>query len=343
MKTIKYFYNGSIFVDGKQCKAFVQGTSKTEIVKIIKKVDSSININTLNNYWSPMFNNMMKERAKAIGYSELWYHYDTVNGENIYVSLEELNKWGGLEDIRQKCNTSNPTLKFNVGDRVKLGNITEVTIVMVLDDNQIYYVKCKNVNGKNSQNAGQESIDYRFVPWYSLDIYRTPEEIAKIPRLLKDDGLYINFSQRQVSCLVHDLQEDWMEDEPEYQRGLVWTHEDKEALIESMFNKVDIGKFTIIKNGTHETKKWYEILDGKQRLTTLKDYFENRWAYKGMYFQDLHPRDQYHLTDYVISVGESEGLTDNQKKRLFIKMNTAGHVVDPNHLKKVADSITNED
>ena len=110
-----------------------------------------------------------------------------------------------------------------------------------------------------------------------------------------------------------------------------------------MFNNIDIGKVTFVKNGYNTDKMWYEILDGKQRLVALKDFFENRWAYKGMYFQDLHPRDQGHLEDYSISKGESQNLTENQKKRLFIRMNTAGHVVDIKHLQKVSDSITNEE
>lgn len=98
-----------------------------------------------------------------------------------------------LKEIRRRYTTDNPTFKFKAGDRVQLGAITETTVIFPVDDGEIYYVKCRSVNGQRSQNAGHESTDYRFVAWHNLDKYRTIEEMKKIPRLVKDDGFLLVF------------------------------------------------------------------------------------------------------------------------------------------------------
>ena len=40
----------------------------------------------------------------------------------------------------------------------------------------------------------------------------------------------------------------------------------------------------------------YDVLDGKQRLTTLIEYFTDSFKYKGKYFSELSFLDQYKIT-----------------------------------------------
>lgn len=79
---------------------------------------------------------------------------------------------------------------------------------------------------------------------------------------------------------------------PPYQREYVWTDSDKEQLLDSIFMGSDIGKFTV---RVLDDVEWferqlsYEIIDGKQRLMTLLNFYLNRFPYKGFYF-DVLPR-----------------------------------------------------
>lgn len=80
----------------------------------------------------------------------------------------------------------------------------------------------------------------------------------------------------------------------------------------------------------------YEVLDGKQRLSALQEFFEDRITYKGKYFSQLTQRDQNHFGNYSISLAESQNeLTEKQKLEYFIQLNTTGRVMDKQHLKKV--------
>ena len=59
---------------------------------------------------------------------------------------------------------------------------------------------------------------------------------------------------------------------PEYQRsGEVWSPKQRIDLIESIYNCYSIGVFVFYKND----KSQYEILDGQQRIKTIKRYIED--------------------------------------------------------------------
>lgn len=57
-----------------------------------------------------------------------------------------------------------------------------------------------------------------------------------------------------------------------YQRDYVWSQEDKESLIDSIFNHIEIGKFVLVFKGYEGDM--YEVLDGKQRLSALQEFLK---------------------------------------------------------------------
>jgi uncharacterized protein with ParB-like and HNH nuclease domain len=122
--------------------------------------------------------------------------------------------------------------------------------------------------------------------------------------------------------------------EPDYQRDYVWELEDKIALIDSIFNNVDIGKFAFIKKGYSEDYL-YEVLDGKQRMRAILDFYEDRFQYKGFYYSDLSYEDQCHINYYNINVAEASEMTKEQTLRYFLMLNTGGKQMAKEQLEKV--------
>lgn len=90
---------------------------------------------------------------------------------------------------------------------------------------------------------------------------------------------------------------------------------------------------------TYETdgsiRKLYEIVDGKQRLNALMEFFEGRFKFKGLYFREMHVFDQNHFENYPVSVGECENISRAQILKYFLKLNVSGKPQDPNHLEFV--------
>jgi hypothetical protein len=220
-----------------------------------------------------------------------------------------------------------PTYKYNIGDKVEIGNLEDCIIDGIVDDSKFYildYTKVDTNYGNPIRNEHSKGVWI----WTSL---RKPNNNEN--SFVKNNDIKITYMQRTISSLFIHAYHFGFEFEPVYQRGLVWDLEDKVALIDSIFNNVDIGKFTFIKPKSIMDKN--EVLDGKQGLTTLLEYYEDRFEYKGYKFSDLSIKDKNHITGYTVSWGETENLTEEQKLRYFIKLNTTGKPMDEKHIEKV--------
>jgi hypothetical protein len=230
----------------------------------------------------------------------------------------------------------NPTYFFKTGDRVTWGAWDKV-IVLKSFDNGMYYL-CIRVgwNVEYGITKGiKKNMDYCL--WPEIRPYRTKEELEKNPRVEEDDDIFFQYGQRDIQSILFQMYGGaGISLTPDYQRDLVWTEEQKISLIDSIFKNIDIGKFTIIRRKYKEGQlNHYEVLDGKQRIQALLDFYECRFKYKGLIYNDMHWRDRNHFKSYSINWAETEPLTDEQKYRYFLKLNVSGVPIPKEHLDKV--------
>lgn len=78
----------------------------------------------------------------------------------------------------------------------------------------------------------------------------------------------------------------------QYQRGRVWINKDKEAFIDSILN--DILPSPIVMNNDNSIGK-YICIDGKQRITTIVDFIDNKFPIKQegiMVYYSMIPKNQ---------------------------------------------------
>lgn len=120
-----------------------------------------------------------------------------------------------------------------------------------------------------------------------------------------------------------------------YQRPFVWTLDEMQALIHSVYNRIECGKIVIRERGwkwlhSREDENecyWYDVVDGKQRLTTLQKFLNNEFADKlGNYFEDLSKQAQNQFTNHhLFSYNEmSESVTDEDVLKQFLSINFTG-------------------
>jgi uncharacterized protein with ParB-like and HNH nuclease domain len=127
------------------------------------------------------------------------------------------------------------------------------------------------------------------------------------------------------------------------QRDFVWSIEQKRELI----NSILIGRHiphcavinTIDKNDDH--KDLYLIIDGKQRLSTMFDFVDDKFTFviddTEYLFSEL-PADyqqaimHYHFRYYVVNEPWEKRITDEQKITWFKFINFAGTPQDKEHL-----------
>lgn len=236
-----------------------------------------------------------------------------------------------LKDIRSRFIPNNPTYFFEPGEEVIYGAHKKVIVREKLDDGKIYLVDIIYQTQKDVNNSG-----LRYLDWIQL---RKKENWEEVEIFREKNGERIHYMQQSVHSLFTNVYDFGVDLNPSYQREHVWSLEDKVSLIDSIMKNIDIGKFVFIHREFKESKEkgtgLFEILDGKQRLTALCEFFEDRFTYKGKTFSQLHPYDKNQIIDYNVSVAELHIDSEEKRIEIFIKLNTAGRVMDKDHLEKV--------
>jgi len=133
-----------------------------------------------------------------------------------------------------------------------------------------------------------------------------------------------------------------------YQRPFVWTLEDKQLLIESIYQGIDCGKIVVRERSWGTLEKmvevgetdlaFHDIVDGKQRLNAIKGFIQNEYLdLNGNFFSDLSNSAQYFFTNHqLLTYGAlPENSTDEQVIKQFLKLNFAGVPQSKEHIKFV--------
>lgn len=256
--------------------------------------------------------------------------------ENAQQALLKQN-WASLED--EFYLIPEPTYLFAEGENVGIGSLKDCKIKEVCLDGKVYLIEYTAVDN-NRGNPVEMPHSLMYEKWFNLS--KKGEDQTNYMDFRQKDELKMSFRQQTISSLFHKVYSFGVNFEPEYQRGYVWTLEDKIALIDSIFSNVEIGKFAFVENDNQkyaETKLTYEILDGKQRLSTLCEFYEGRFTYNGYTYRELSDNDRRHIKNYPVSVAELEHATERQILLYFIKLNTHGRAMDMNHLNKVKEML----
>jgi len=253
------------------------------------------------------------------------------------IDLTEESLQRRLKELREYY-LNDPTIQYKIGDRVERGRIKQTIITEVIDNGKIYKVHEICTNDNYGRPFDYERDDYVF--WCDLLPYR---ENKPIKNMVQDQDLEIHYSQRTIESIIHTSYNSGIDTEVDYQRGNIWELLDKEKLIDSIFKNIEIGKFALIRIPWKHKGKLYEMIDGKQRLTALIEFFENRFAYNGVKFYELSSRDQSHFENYPLQWGELSNeqneITNEQKYRYFLRLNTAGKLQDLKHIQYVEELL----
>jgi uncharacterized protein with ParB-like and HNH nuclease domain len=131
--------------------------------------------------------------------------------------------------------------------------------------------------------------------------------------------------------------------EKNLQRPLVWTLEQKQALIFTILRDQKLNSIVVVQVKGHEQKENYlfKVIDGKQRLTTLFGFIDNDFAIvvnnKTYYYRDLPSDCQRQITGYYLTWDvhyhyEDEPITDQTLIDMFEEVNFLGTPQDIEHL-----------
>lgn len=227
-----------------------------------------------------------------------------------------------------------PTYSFKIGEKVQYGALKEAIVEEILYDEKVYVLKCIVTNHNYGKPYDYET--YRVCAWHDIRPI-----INMDTHFMKENDIKLRFENSTISGLLNYYYHFGIDMNPEYQRNYVWNGKDKEYLLESIFENIDIGKFVLIDlDDEYWTRGYsYEILDGKQRLNTIIEFYENRFPYKGKYYNDLSNKDKQKIKSHNISLAKMEHMDKNTIMKYFVSLNKKGRVMDMEHIKKIEKMI----
>ena len=99
---------------------------------------------------------------------------------------------------------------------------------------------------------------------------------------------------------------------PDFQRNLVWKHEQKSKFIESIILNFPIPPFYV--NQTREGK--YIVVDGLQRTSTLHEFVNDKFELKGL--EALPKLNGYHFSELIEQPGDYQTSIEDKKLSLYV-------------------------
>lgn len=125
------------------------------------------------------------------------------------------------------------------------------------------------------------------------------------------------------------------------QRDFVWDLFQKQQLILSVLKGVRIPHISLIQSSPNENERIYKVIDGKQRLSTLINFYRNEfpinWNNQDYHFDDLDSKAQSEIKLFGVQADVmyeywDDLISDEDKIQWFEMINFMGTPQDQQHL-----------
>lgn len=136
------------------------------------------------------------------------------------------------------------------------------------------------------------------------------------------------------------FEENGIEFEAWYQRDYVWSEKEQQAFLTTLVSGFPVGVIAVV-NDPGKEEKWVELVDGKQRITTLKMFFDNKIPCGDVYYQELDPVEQRLFHNIGLPYYDLNNGTEKDKLDFFYRVNFTGIAQSEEHRKFIEDSLLN--
>ena len=130
----------------------------------------------------------------------------------------------------------------------------------------------------------------------------------------------IETRSEKIISIFEDIEGNEIDLRPDFQRGEVWLDTQKKLLIDSIFRGWHIPPIHLVRseNGTSE------VLDGQQRLTTIRDFINDKFSINGL----IEPSDEEIKSIHRLKYSE---LKKDQRRKFDRTLLTIYEITEYNH------------
>jgi hypothetical protein len=139
-------------------------------------------------------------------------------------------------------------------------------------------------------------------------------------------GFEVDIPFRDIIKWVEKQIEDGLNIAPDFQRGHVWTDEQRSRFIEYQLSGGENGKTILLNHpgwsGRHNKNGPYEIIDGLQRLTSVIMFMENKMKAFDLYRSEFTGQIRSHIGGLKWRIYELQ--TRQEVLEFYINLNSGG-------------------
>lgn len=275
--------------------------------------------------------------------------------QQIQAAFEDFRSWRfGLDTSL----IGEPTRFYTEGEEVGFGGFQYVRIERKISD-KIYIIFCRAENKRHGVITIEEK--YLATWWYEIKKLKSTE----LEHIYSQPDPKGHFSQAQMESLVHIYGFSGFVCDPSFQRGYVWSDADKQALISSIYERINIGSFVFVRMAGYNHREGelshytnlhgepidlarnksyvYSVIDGQQRLRTLMEFYLDKFRFNGHLYSELAWRDrvEFHRTMVHYRIIEEEQVTRKEVLEMFLRVNR-GVPQTVEHLEKIKTLLASE-
>lgn len=146
-----------------------------------------------------------------------------------------------------------------------------------------------------------------------------------------------------IESWVSFFERNRVETEVDYQREYVWKKDQQQLFLNSIISGLPLGYISVVKD---KSAFVYEIVDGKQRLTTLRKFVENEISVEingeEVFYKDLNMAERNMFESCDLPMVRLIDPTKLDKLNYFMMINFGGVAQSEEHKKKVERMILEE-
>jgi len=140
------------------------------------------------------------------------------------------------------------------------------------------------------------------------------------------------FNLRLIADMINDKDIDLS---PDFQRNYVWDSHQKSRLIESILLRIPLPMFYF----SEDEEGRITVVDGLQRLTTIKEFMENKFPLKGLEYLKLSCEGKYYSETNKDGTPNGKKAIESKYFRWFNQTQFSVNVIDPSSPPKVKYDI----
>lgn len=242
-------------------------------------------------------------------------------------------------------------MNWKIGDKVKTPdkNIRSAVISEIIND-RLVKIECEMYFPNSREQIRKSEITVITNTLIPVEEEYKNSNISEVNRfgqltIWKGQEIEIVKVDTDLSKMYRKYAEEEIDLNPEYQRELVWTDKQKQDYILAILKQRAKITPVIIEKLTEQETVLYEILDGKQRLTALFDYIDNKYPLKsGEYFKDLSAKDMNVITQTRVSYTRITSYKEcdvplDFRLAYFLEINALGTKITDEHIEKIENKL----